>query len=446
MNMDLNVINPPTGARQMARIGKGRDRQRGQIIVMMAGGMVAVILVVALIVDGGNAWAQRRIVQNASDAISQAGAIVLAQRFAGVTAPVGGWDAEVNAKVQASATANGIANVTAYYTDICGLVLKSDGSAALNPDGTEDLASAVQVGSGALPGGAATTPDCPTAQVGPVAGVMVIGAKNFKTYLTGVIGMNAMDATARATAVTGYLQGACDVAAGAACAILPVTVPVNIVSCDGSNNPVNTGVAWVLGPVYKVPLCQNGPGNVGWIDWTPPSGGTSELIGSITTPNNPAINLPSWNFVTETGNVNSAGVETALRAYDGQVVLIPQFDQTCGPHAGVIPNSSVPAINTPPNYGCPAGDLGGNGSNQWYRFPSFAYFEMCISTDSGCVAVGATHGAYVNGNNSSVCDTGNGATSCLVGRFVEILGSGTVGPGVGGGTTSTKAIGIQLIQ
>ena len=52
----------------------------------------------------------------------------------------------------------------------------------------------------------------------------------------------------------------------------------------------------------------------------------------------------------------------------------------------------------------------------------------------------------MNGNNRPECDTGNGATSCLAGRFVEILGSGTVGPGVGGGTTSTKAIGIQLIQ
>ena len=143
--------------------------------------------------------------------------------------------------------------------------------------------------------------------------------------------MTNLDATARATAVTGYLQGTCTAAQGNACALLPVTVPVNIVTCDGSNSPVNTGVPWVLGPVYKVPLCQNGPGNVGWIDWTPPGGGTSELIGSIQTPNNPAIDLPSWNYVTETGNVNSAGVETALRAYDGEVVLIPQFDQTCGP-------------------------------------------------------------------------------------------------------------------
>ena len=187
-------------------------------------------------------------------------------------------------------------------------------------------------------------------------------------------------------------------------------------------------VPWVLGPVYIVPLCKNGPGNVGWLDWTPPGGGTSELICSIQTPNNPAIDLPSWQYVTETGNVNSTGVETALRAYDGEVVLIPQFDQTCGPGPHGTPDSSKPAINTPPNYGCPAGALGGNGNNQWYRFPSFAYFQMCSNADTECVNLGVPHGAYVNGNNSE-CDTGNGATSCLAGKFVEILGSGTVGPG-----------------
>ena len=430
----------------MDHMNKGRETQRGQIIVMMAGAMVAVILVVALIVDGGNAWAQRRIVQNGSDAMAQAGAIVMAQRFAGVPAPGGGWDAEVNAKIQASAAANNVANAVAYYTDICGIPLKADGTAALHGDGTEDLASAVQVGSGALPGGTATTPDCPTAHVGPVAGVMVTGTKNFKTYLTGVIGMTNLDASARATAVTGYLQGNCTAAQG------------NGVRAAAGHDPgqhrrrataaTTRSTQAFRGSSVRSTRSRSArtAGNVGWIDWTPPGGGTSELIGSIQTPNNPAIDLPSWQYVTETGNVNSAGVETALRAYDGQVVLIPQFDQTCGPGPHGTPDSSKPAINTPPNYGCPAGALGGNGNNQWYRFPSFAYFQMCSNADADCVNLGVPHGAYVNGNNRSECDTGNGATSCLAGRFVEILGSGTVGPGVGGGTTGTKAIGIQLIQ
>ena len=56
-----------------------------------------------------------------------------------------------------------------------------------------------------------------------------------------------------------------------------------------------------------------------------------------------------------------------------------------------------------------------------------------------------TQGAYVNGNNRSICDTGNGATSCLVGRFVSFVTKGTVGPG-NGVNQATNEIGVQLIR
>jgi hypothetical protein len=401
---------------------------------------------IALIVDGGNAWAQQRIVQNGSDASAEAGAIVMAERFAGAAAPALGWDATVSSTIQASAVANGITVSAAYYTDICGIPLKADGSKALNGDGTYNLAVAVAVGSGALPNSAATAPDCPSLTVGPPAGVMLIGHKNVGTYFAGAIGINTLGVTTQATAVAGYLQGYCDAATGQACAVLPVTIPVDIVNCDGSGNAVNTGTSWNLGQVYKVPLCKNNPGNVGWLDWTPPNGGTSELIDSILHPNNPAINLPSWQFVTSTGDPNSKPLEDAVRTYDGQVVMIPQFDQTCGvgPH-DTVDQSQV--SNSAANYGClnaTTNDLGsGNGQNEWYRIPSFAFFQLCSFSDPKCTA----YGAYINGSNKAECETGNnGATSCLVGRFVSILSTGTVGPGVGGGTTNTKAIGVQLIK
>ncbi len=78
--------------------------------------------------------------------------------------------------------------------------------------------------------------------------------------------------------------------------------------------------------------------------------------------------------------------------------------------------------------------------------PSFAHFQLCISTDPACTAVGASFGAYISGNNKAVCDTGNGATSCLVGKFVSIEDSGTIGAGFGGGTGNSKAGGVQLIK
>jgi hypothetical protein len=422
----------------MSRTWSTRRDESGQALVIMVGAIVAICAMVGLIVDGGNAWAQQRIVQDGSDAAAEAGAIVMAQRFAGAAPPAGGWDAAVAAQVNASAAANGMSLTAAYYTDICGIPLKPDGSAALTPGGSEDLASADQVGSGALPVDTTVTPDCPSRTAGPPVGVLVLGRKTVATYVAGIIGVTSITIATRATAVAGYLQESCSASEGEACAVLPVTIPVNVTSCDGQNNPVDTGTPWVLGQVYKVPLCQNSPGSVGWLDWTPPAGGTSQIISSIQVADNPAIDLPSWQYLTQAGNPNSAGVESAIRAYDGQIVLIPQFDLSCS-------SQPTQGVTTYP-YGC--SNLGGNGQNQWYRLPSFTHFQLCVSTDPDCMAFGvnAPFGAYINGNNSSVCDTGNGATSCLVGKFVSIISTGTVGPGIGGGSGNSKAVGVQLIR
>ena len=70
--------SPPT-ARQ-------RD-ESGQAIVIFAGGLIAILAVLALVIDTGNVWANQRMVQNGSDAAAEAGAIVLAERLAGVRRP-----------------------------------------------------------------------------------------------------------------------------------------------------------------------------------------------------------------------------------------------------------------------------------------------------------------------------------------------------------------------
>lgn len=428
-----------------------RQRAAGQAIVLMVGGMFAVIAMVALIVDGGNAWTQQRIVQNGTDAAAEAGAVIMAEEFAGATAPAGGWDAAVENAVNTSAAANGITVVAAYYTDICGVPLQSNGAAALNADNSYNLAVADEVGSG-QPATVTTTPNCPSHTVGPAAGVLVYGQKLVHTYLANVVGLSTITISTQATAASGYLQESCSASTGEACAVLPVTVPVNIVACDQSNKPIFPGGQYVADgtTVYKVPLCSTDAGNVGWLDWTPTGGGTQELIQSIQTPDNPAIALPSWQYVTSTGNVNSAGVESAIRAYDGQIVLLPQFDLTCNPGPNQSPDQSQ-ISNGSANYGClnaSTNDLGGNGSNNWYRIPSFTHFQLCISTDPACAAVGAQYGAYISGSDGAgICDSGgNGATSCLIGKFESIVSTGTIGPGYGGGSGNSKAVGVQLIK
>src|SRR6185369_17192010 len=313
--------------------------QSGQALVVMLGVMLLSIAMLAVIVDGGNVMTQQRVAQTGADSTAEAGAIVIASRLASATTPSGGWDAQVYAKLTATAAANNVSIEAAYYTDICGIPLRSNGNAALNVDGSENLSVALKVGTGSLPGGSATTPDCPSLTVGPVAGVLVIGHKTVGAFVARAIGVPSFNVTTRATAVAGYLQSACGASQGTWCAVLPVAIPVNAVTCDGSNNVVLGSTAWTWNTVLTVPLCKNNPGNVGWLDWTPPAGGSTEIVCSIVNSDNPAINLPSWQYVAATGNTNGGvsctdnvtgitykGVEEAVRKYDGQTVLIPQFD------------------------------------------------------------------------------------------------------------------------
>src|SRR3990172_4689597 len=211
---------------------------------------------------------------------------------------------------------------------------------------------------------------------------------------------------------------ACSAEAG--CDVIPVTVPLTIVECDGTNgsvSPVDPPTTWTATETpIVVPLCVNGPGNVGWLDWTPTAGGTPELEQSIRYPDNDEMTIPDWFYVTSTGDVNSKLIEDALNeTWGGKVVLFPQFDLTCDAQP------RGPGLDD-----CPAGHVGGNGQQQWYHLPQFAAFQFCGGTPNWCDGSGGGttygQGAYITGNDKATCDTGNGATSCLVGRFVNFIG------------------------
>jgi len=119
-------------------------REPGQAIVVMVGAILLSVALVAVIVDGGNVFAQQRVTQNGVDAAAEAGAVLLAERLAGATEPSGGWDINIGARIQQTADANNVTVMAAYYTDICGIPLKADGTAAID-DSTnkENLASAL---------------------------------------------------------------------------------------------------------------------------------------------------------------------------------------------------------------------------------------------------------------------------------------------------------------
>jgi Flp pilus assembly protein TadG len=390
-----------------------QDAQRGQVLVIVALGLVVLVAMVGVVIDGGYAWGKQRETQNGADASAEAGAVQLAENVAG-TVPAR-TDTDVLDAVNAAGAANNIGNPLAYYTDISGNLLDPTGAVVT------DVADAAAVGGGSIPRGA--------------SGVRTNATQTFDTFLARVIGISQLTTTTTATAVAGYLASTCDADAG--CIVLPITVPVTVLGCDGQNkpSPVDPPVPWdAPGPVISIPLCQNGPGNVGWIDWTPTAGGASELKDAILTPSNISLTWPGWYFVTQTGNPNSKPIQDALRTHDGEPVRFPEFDATCDAQPT---GTSVS--------GCPNGHLGGNGSQQWYHLAGMSTFLFCIGGDAQCDAAGFAHGAYVNGNNKAVCDTGNGSTSCLAGRFTAYSDKGSVEAAPGTGQSKAE-VGVQLIR
>ena len=173
------------------RLFKHRDTdERGQILVIVALGLVVMVAMVGIVIDGGYAWGKQRETQNGSDAASEAGAVLLAQNLAG-TVPAK-TDADVRACGEPVAVANGIGPApAAWYTDFNGNLLDATGAIA------PDTGSAAQVGnvSNAIPPG--------------TMGVRVDGQQTFDTFLARVIGFNQFTTTTTATARAGYLGGTC---------------------------------------------------------------------------------------------------------------------------------------------------------------------------------------------------------------------------------------------
>ena len=388
---------------------RSNERQeRGQVLVIVGMSIIVLIAMIGLVIDGGLAWGNQRNTQNVADATAKAGATVLAERLGGATRA----DADVLSAVDATAEANSLDDVVAFYTDDQGRLLTPVGGLAAN------TATAAVVGGGPIPTGA--------------AGVLSEGSLTFETLLARVIGITEFTATAQATAISGYRTSSCPATAG--CVVLPVTLPITILGCDGSNNPApaEPEQQWDLGVFYTLPLCKNGPGNVGWLDWTPTAGGTSELVTAIEEPNNPGLKWPGWYYITSTGNVNSKQVEDAINDnYAGEIVAIPLFDVTCDAEP-----------TGPGGDDCPLGHEGGNGSNQWYHLAGMASLRLCGPDVTECGSF--TLGAYINGSNPQ-CDTGNGGTSCLAGVFTKIAEEGEVSSNPPPNADIAQ-VGIQLIK
>jgi len=153
-----------------------RNCARGQILPIFAIMLPVIVLLVALVIDGGYALAQKRFAQNAADLSSLSAARVVAQFVAGGTAT----DHQVRVSIDQTAAANGALPITygaphgPRYVNMSGIVLG-------------------WVDGGSIPPG--------------TAGVTVEASRTWHTFFAGIAGQPNWAASAVATARGGYRAG-----------------------------------------------------------------------------------------------------------------------------------------------------------------------------------------------------------------------------------------------
>ena len=366
----------------------------GQTLVLVSLGMVALVAMVGVVIDIGFLWAGNRDSQNGSDAVAHAGTVVILEYLTGDSTLD---DGDVSAAVTAMASQTGVDLESAEYV----AYLPDAGTGQLEP-----VPMGIEVGyGGVIPAGA--------------QGIEVFTSRTNETLLARVVGITQLTAMTDAIAVTGPVPEPCQ--EGQPCPLLPVTFPNTQVTCDGQNKAIITELEWDLDSTVIIPLCGNSAGGVGWVDWTGSGGGVDELAAEICDPDT-SVTLPDWFEVRAAGNTNSESVQSCFEEWLNKPILFPLFDDLC---------SFDPLANNP----CPPGNEP-TGVNGWYHFPTYASFYLT--------------GVYIQGEWSEVCDTGNGATSCLTGEFVDTSGTGTVGQFIPPDPDDPEAISdffaVQLIR
>ncbi len=392
----------------MAAVSARRSKagsEAGQILVIAALSMLAIIGGVALVLEGGNAYANQRIAQNAADAVAHAGATVLAQRLGG-TAKDDGDVADAMAQL---ATANGLATHTGYYVNVTGEYIAATGLPAISPGEWVEVGS---LGEG--------MPPPPKAQ-----GVRASAGRDFGATFGRAIGFDEFTATAEATAVMGRLTGG---------TFMPLVLPVSPSECTNSGflqpfDDPNKASMWFMsnpgsshpsGTEYVVPLCKTGGGSFMFLNLDADLDCGEEVLRP------PSIQFDTFpvNIDTDTGGDCQTKVAQSIDDADlqGKVVLVPVCDNDC------ITNS---------------------GNNSQYHVVRIAAFYLDFISFQGNIP---------NNNNTEPCEqatsptygtplvpfvSGNGSDGCIAGWFVRYITSGPVGSL---DVYNGEAIGVQLIR
>jgi hypothetical protein len=292
------------------------QREEGQSLIIIAALLVVLIALIGLVVDAGNAYAQRRIVQNAVDAASLAGAQELARQDDWKLDPTDPglllYNYQVINAVERFAEVNRVDpdTLTIYYADIAGNILAN---------AKEDL-------------GTGTIIKEDTFGEVRAEAVLVEGSLPFPTYLVRVIGRNEM--TARAKAKAHLACGACSAGDPDGGGLFPIAVHVGLFDAD-DGFPVygKNYTLWEKDPHFP------GTGSFGWLTWDGDPSNTTLVDNMEDTSRSGRWSVDDF-ITSATGVMKSNGVRQELanrinnqlnmKPSRPMTVTLPIFDYTEG--------------------------------------------------------------------------------------------------------------------
>ena len=269
---------------------RGRANERGQILVIVAGGAITLLLIMGLVLDGGVALFNRRDAQNTSDVMALAGTKYVADTHQTKTRV----DASTWAALTRSAAAN---DCVATGAVPCTWQAWFVGTGASGPVDLIAVDSASVVPANAV-------------------GVRVGVRRQPGTFVIGLAGINSWDVNTQATAI----------------AVVENTAPAGELLPIALKDDGTLGQSYQPGQVVDLTDGKDTPGGFGYISWTG-SNDPNSLRDSICTPDNPSFTLP-YTFAGDPGKSNSSGVRACLDQWinpPGQTVLIPIYSVVIGP-------------------------------------------------------------------------------------------------------------------
>lgn len=306
-----------------------RSAESGQVLVIVAGGIIGLLAIAALVLEGGTMLLTRRDGQNAADLSSVAGARIVALHYTRPTDPGNDTQDDVYHAIEGNLDLNNCGPVTSTPCTWTATFVGAPGTGT----GLVDV-SAVTETTAAIPAN--------------VLGVRVDVTQTPGTIVGRVLGLVSWTVSTEGTAIT-------EKAGGPAGTTLPIAICgwKNTAGTDcvqASNSPSNA-VVFQKGQIYDLTDGKDAPGGFGWLSWDG-SNSAGALADSICSPNNPDFSLDTpydspgsyggtigtnpatgetW-FPIDPGKSNSSSVRACLDGWinSGATILVPIYDLVTG--------------------------------------------------------------------------------------------------------------------